>query len=425
MKLKPICKSPISWKGGNKAWINKLLIPLILISYIIPVFSSLFIDGPLTNGVGSDFRAFWSAGYIASTYGYEEVYDLTIMGEVQEFVVHASKESSSFLVVPVPNLPVFFILFQLFALIPPITSFIIWTVVTFLGTFLYLIFFFKRLKIPNADFLALLGLFSFQSFSNLYWGQINLLLMICIGEFIRNISLKHEIGAGLWLGGLILKPQLIILIAPFLLFQRKWRLLGGFSLTIFLVLIASLILGKPTGILAFVNTITKYSTGLPTNMPETMMNWRMIGERLSFSLSPSISWGFAALGMIATTIAAGLLWCKRIDTNAPGFLVVLTGTLAATMVVTWHSHIHMAMVLLPLILYLTKIELLPDRLMQWWIFFLPMIFLILIYPLQIMAVDTFNIQTLLPGLVFLIFNLVFLGWAWISIHSPVSEKKPK
>lgn len=396
---------------GKGAW-QYLAIAAIVVLYLMQIVSSLKVENPLVNGIGADFRGFWGAGYIANTSGYADVYNLERLRSVQQQILLLSNYAKSASIVPAPLLPVFIIIFQAFALIRPIPSFIIWSLLNLIGLVLYLRFFLQKFKIPAFQRLVLIGVIAFPTFSNLFWGQVDLLLLICVGEFIRNILNEREFQAGLWIGGLILKPQLLILIGPVLLLQRKWKLLGGFCSTILAALVASLLLGKIPSLIALATLLTKYASGLPSNSPELMMNWRMIGLRLSGFLPATISWGIAVAGMVATTLAAFLLWRKPIPSSSPAFLIAFTGTLAASMAVTWHSHIHMAMALLPPLFYLYGMQAFPHKLFNWWIFGLP---IIIKFTAQSFSLLGLKYNYPLPGLCFFIFNLLFLIWAWRAI----------
>lgn len=408
---------------GKKAWVQILLVALLLVFYIFQVYASLYADNPLVSGIGIDFRAFWSAGKIANTAGYAEVYDLERMAKVQESVVRLFNQDIAVQVVPVPNLPLFFTLFQAFALLAPLTSFTLWTSISFIGTFIYLVLLFKQLKLSNPGLLALLGLLSLPSFYNLFVGQINILLLICVGEFIRSIHKKRDLGAGLWLGGLLLKPQLLIFIGPILLLQKKWRMLGGFTLMVGLVFVISLLLGGQAGLIGFWKMIFQYSSGLPTNAPEIMLNWRMIGVQLSGFLPAGISWAVAALGMVATAVVTFLLWRKPIEPDSTRFQVAFTGTLAATLAVTWHSHLHMAMVLLPGLLVLLSKKAFPEGIFTSWLFGLPLVALFIFHPLLWTGVIQYNTFALAAPLIMFSLNLVILGWAWRSLRRDQSSSK--
>ncbi len=370
-------QAPPTKTKTRKSRVQLIMLCLVLCFYIIQSLSSLLTAGPLGNGVGMDFRAFWSAGYIANTEGITQVYDLELMEEVQRTIL-SPEQLPSFQVAPVSVLPVFIPLFQLFALLPPIPAFYLWSALNLVGFILYLVFFLQRVKAHNWQMLVLLGLFTYPSFSNLYFGQINLLLMIFVGEFIINVKLKRDFNAGLWMGGLILKPQLLILLVPVFLLQRKWKLLGGCFLSCAVALVGSLLLGKTAGLMGVTAIIVQFSKGIPTNLPAYMMNWRMIGEQISGLFSRGISWSVAVIGMIGTAGLTLLMWRKPVATDSERFLVIFTGTLAATLIVTWHSHIHMAMVLLPGILLLLSNKVFPGKIFKGWLFGLPLTLLLIL-----------------------------------------------
>jgi hypothetical protein len=418
----------------EKAWQNLTMAGLVVI-YVVQSIWSLLIVGPLTNSIGFDFRALWSSGYIANTYGFAEVYKLTMLTQVQKLIVPLTTFRNNFEVVPAPFLPIFMPIFQVFSLIPPVPSFYVWSIFNLIGFFFYIRFFLKKLEVQNWRRLSILGLLAFPSFSNLFWGQVNLLLLVCVGEFIRNNLDKREFRAGLWLGGLILKPQLLILIGPVMLLQRKWKLLGGFSSTIVVTLISSLLLGKLSSLVNLATLLTKYVPGIASNAQENMTNWRMVGERLSIFLPITISWGIAAIGIAGTTLVTYLLWRKPLSSSSPTFLLAFTGTLAATMAVTWHSHIHMAMVLIPPILYLYDRQVFPRKLFNWWMLGVPFIVLFLTLPVKLLNLDRYNTLAGLTGFCMLIFNLIILVWAWrfnnyrtpslINVSDQDSKSEPK
>jgi hypothetical protein len=319
---------------------------------------------------------------------------------------------------PVSVLPIFIPIFQLFALLPPIQAFYLWELITAVLLFFYLSSFLKKAGVLSWKEIILPCILCFPSFSNSYWGQVNLPLVICVGEFIRCIRNKQDLKAGLWIGGLILKPQLLILLAPIFLFQKRWKLFSGLSITILLALAFSILLGGWGSILGVIAMMFQFSAGLPTNSPEMMMNWRMVGERLNLITSPLIAWTVVAIGMIATALGTFLLWRKPIEAHSSRFLVAFTGTLAATLAITWHSHVHMAMVLIPPLAYLFTKDILKKRLFQSWIYCLPVVMLLVGIPFILLGFNKYFLVTGFPGVFLFIYNLIFLAWAWKFLQSP-------
>jgi hypothetical protein len=396
----------------TEAWQNLAMLALFVF-YLGQVSWSFVSGGPLAGSVGSDFRAFWSAGYIANTSGYASVYDLARMAEVQKQIAPPANSDIPFEVAPVQELPIFITVLQVFALIPPLPSYIIWFVLNLIGYFLYIRFFLRKLEVTGWQRLAIMGVLAFPSYKNLYDGQINLPLLICVGEFIRQVHDRRDFRAGLWLGGLILKPQLLILIGPVLLLQRKWKLLGGFSTTVFVTLVSSLLLGKMASFIGMADIYYKFSSGLPNVniVAENMMNWRMLAIRLGTFLPMTVSWGIAAAGMAATVLLTFILWQKPGPTFSTGFLIAFTGTLAATLAVTWHSHNHMAMVLIPPLLYLYAKKILPGRLFNGWVFGLLFVIEFITLPVKLLGLERYNALPGLTGFCMLTFNMIFLVWA--------------
>ena len=50
-------------------------------------------------------------------------------------------------------------------------------------------------------------LISYPVHINLYYGQVEVFLVICVGEFIRSAVNKKPILSGIWLGGLLLNHK--------------------------------------------------------------------------------------------------------------------------------------------------------------------------------------------------------------------------
>jgi hypothetical protein len=416
--LKPV-EEKISLPSQNRnirAW-EYLAMTCLIVFYIAQIIMKIAVSGPNFISLGSDFLGFWSSGFIANHYGYSNIYDLGLMEQVQKHMVQQLSAVTNFWVVPVPYLPIFIILFQVFALFPVVPAFAIWSILNLVGFFFYVSFFLHKMGVNDRKRLSLIGLLAFSTFVNTFWGQVNLLPLIFVGEFIRNINKKHDLLSGMWLGGLILKPQLLILIGPFLLFQKKWKALGGLCITMLITVFVSILLGGVSSIFNWMTMMFTYIPGIATNAPEFMMNWRMVGVRLSYSFPSYTAWGIAAVGMIGTVVVTYFLWRKPLLNHSQNFLIAFFGTLAATLAFTWHSHIHMAITLIPLLLYFYNEKILPEKLFNWWIFGIPFIILGLLLPINLLHLDQYKLLSGTAALSFLIFNMVFLFWALKSLGS--------
>jgi hypothetical protein len=258
-------------------------------------------------------------------------------------------------------------------------------------------------------------LISLPVFQTLFWGQINAWLVICIGEFMRLSIHKNDFRSGLWLAGMLIKPQTLVLLAPALLFQRSWKKLAGFLIAATGIFVGSLALSGLEGMRSLFGLWLNYASGIPTNAPENMVNWRMVALQTSSFIGPAPGWTLAMAGLLATLIACFSLWLSKPAPHSPGmFSILLLGTLAATTAVTWHSHFHMMTITLPPLIYLTVQNRIPAKLIYSWVFTPPLIaFLAFILSAfgKLGYLPDFGYEGLLLGVCGLALHLVFLAWS--------------
>ncbi len=372
--------------------------------------------------LGADYLAFWSAGYVANRYGYAAIYDLNRMAEVQAWAV-ASSNPSLIVVSPMQflYLPVFAVPFQVLARIPLRWSFPVWVLLNLVGFFLYLHFWIRSVA---PDFrqghLRTMLLLSYPVFLNLVGGQVGFALMVSVGQFLHEIRAGRPFRAGLWLGGLLLKPQALVLMVPALLIQRMGRALLGLGIAASLIAAASVGLAGTEGIRRLLDLWIGGTRGMLGNNPEYMTNWRMVGTHLSRWIPPTLAWALALTGLGVTLGLGLLLWRRPLRPDHPTFAAAVLGTLAATAAISWHTHPHMLVMFIPPIAYLYVKGQLPERLLSMWTFALPpAVFARLGFALLAQR----GILTLHPmasglpeGTVGLLVNLCFLAWAFRKIR---------
>jgi Glycosyltransferase family 87 len=374
-------------------WQN-LAISALLALYVIQVALDA-IWGNIFSHLSIDFASFWSAGYIANHFGYVQVYDLDLMQRVQAPLWPGTAGAAAgFQVVPTPYLPLFLIAFQPFALLRPILASWIWMALNLLATVFYLRYFARRVSgrgLPPR-LLAML-LVSVPVFSNIFVGQVNAWLMICIGQYMLAAERGKPFRAGLWLGGLLLKPQCLVLIVPALVLRRSTRIIAGLSTTSVAVAAASLAMVGSAGLTQIARLWLGYAGGIATNYPELMMNWRMIGLLIAQFGARSIAASITVIGMALTALAALYMWPNSASEDPSRFSLALVGTFAATGLVAWHSHVHMAMILLPPLLYVyLKHRAALGQTLEWWVF-LPAAF----YVARLMLASLVRTDTLHMG----------------------------
>lgn len=406
-----------------QAWKNLALFAL-LIYYLIQIGLALYVNN-LFNTMGSDFLGFWTTGHIANTKGYTHIYEADLVSRIQKPYHEIIESNNDYAPILTAFFPVFGVPFQFLAMLGPKLAFTIWSLLNLLVLVFYIPFFTKDLtrnRIPP-KLLALL-ICAYPVFLNTFWGQINIWLLVCMGEFIRNTRHKKPFVGGLWLAGMIAKPQTLILLIPALLVKRAWKELAGFTTGALTILAFSLYLVGVQGLKELLDVWLGFASGLPTNAPEHMVNWRMIMVQLSLIISPEIGLGTAIVGILTTLIAVFLIWPKGVTVSSDKFLVTLPGLMAATAAVTWHSHIHMMMVLIPSLAYLAEQKILPTKILNYWVFGPPITLMLACFCLLLVKfrfLPEFGYEGILLGLWGLIFNLLVLGWAVRRARLPLNH----
>jgi hypothetical protein len=136
----------------------------------------------------------------------------------------------------------------------------------------------------------------------------------------------------------------------------------------------------------------------------------MVGDHLASLLTPAAGWGIAVAGMLATLALLAALWKKR-GTSKIDEALVLFGTLAGTLAATWHSHLHMAAVLVPLLVLLYGRRVLPGWLANLYIFGPPLALIVLSVPVGLLGWSAYNLLAVLTSLGMLALHLSMLAWA--------------
>lgn len=382
----------------------------------VAVFYALFTAGTLrTRGLfdylGSDYLAFRASADISRALGFAQVYDLATQDAYQRplFEAYASGPlHGAYAPVPTPFLPPFIFMLWPLLLLAPVPGFVAWTAVNAAGLALYLWRFTRAVGLRCREYLFPV-LLSAPAFATLFFGQVNVWLLVCLGEFFLAFSREKEFRSGLWLSGLLLKPQMLVLLLPGLLIGRRFRALAGFAAAGLVIGVLSLLLAGPQGTLDLGRLLLGYSRGLATNNPQVMVNWRSLAVNLQAVLPGAWAWVAAGIGM-ALTAALGLaLWFRpaALPSVQPG--VALLGTYAATCAATWHAHVSAA---LPAVVLLLGVRPQVPR----WLVNLWLLIPTLLFPVAFLAVP--GIAHNLVGLSLLLLNLLLVGWASHTLWRP-------
>ena len=160
-------------------------------------------------------------------------------------------------------------------------------------------------------------------------------------------------------------------------------------------------------------------------VPEKMSYFRMLGILLNGIAHSSLCWIAAGLGMALTgTLCLRLLPRRHKKPTEEHLVHQLTGVLAASLIFTWHSHIHMAMVMIPFLIFGWLNGNLPQRTVVSWTI-LPAVLQILVLVLAALMFTKLvpwiqGVGGLILGLSGLIIHLVLI--LQVLKHQPVSAQ---
>jgi hypothetical protein len=362
------------------------------------------------DAYGNDYLAFWGAGKLASEKGYAAVYDLSSLNkiQVQELRRVSGNSQLTILTLPAALFSVFILPFQILSRLNLEVSYWVWTLLNLAALILYLIFFRRKLSADkkSAVYDLLLLLCAFPVLDNFANGQVEVFLLICVGEFIRNAVEDKPLLSGLWLGGLLLKPQILILILPILLIMRWWKPFFGFLISASVLLITSFCLSGIAGFTGLLKLWTGYAGGIATSAPEAMLNWRMIALRLNALSGTNLGWWAAGMGMLLTLAALIVLLRHRPEYGSPRWVLVMLGIFSATLALTWHAHFHMALALLPLVLFASMHHQITENLTFWWVMLTPLAWVVSSLLGVLVGPSMGNLQGVVIALTGFIMNLV-------------------
>ncbi len=412
-----------------RGWQNLAIVATI--TFYLIFMGSIYINLGICKNSTMDFCAYWVSGKIVNQRGFADIYDLNIQQQFQrEYFEFSNIPTAQTFAIMYP--PIFVVPFQLLSFLSPTLGYLIWTFINLIGFILYLSFFIKKTGTStSASRYILLFIISLPVFVNFYEGQVNVWLGICAGEFIRAILEDKPFKAGLWLGGWLIKPQILLLIIPFIFIQRSKKIFPGFLTSASIVFITSFALIGIKGFQTLINVLQTSALGGGVSNPLGMMNWRMVGTRISLYTSPTFGLIITIVGSVLTVGLTIYFFREKIKQNSEDMVIAILAIFAATNLITWHAHFHMLIILIPPMLFLLIKDQFNMKFFLLWVFlpilveFLDRNMLVLIYlnvPLPILA----TIIKILEGLRGFILNLSILIWAivtYVKKNKPPIEEK--
>jgi arabinofuranan 3-O-arabinosyltransferase len=184
-------------------------------------------------------------------------------------------------------------------LMPYVTAFAAWTVVTLL---LYLVAIYLIVPRPIA---ILVALSPFPVFFNIFLGQNGFLLAGLMGLSLIFMERRPRL-SGLFLGLLTFKPQIGILFPFALFFSREWRVIFSAIVTSVVLIVTSIVVFGYQGWPSFIHTLIDRGPGFSPISLETMRLESVYGFLWLAGISPPIAWVIQLA--VAGAVAAVVCW---------------------------------------------------------------------------------------------------------------------
>lgn len=293
----------------------------------------------LFSTVGADFRAPYAAARIAREEGFPHIYDLERHMPIQRALCRVAGSEAQCVLIPMVFLPVFLLPIPPLTFLSPVPAFVLWSGLNLFGTLPVLHPWLRSLPPAKPETSPANGASLFSRFLQPPVGPEQPLADALREPLSAGMGPGTPVRAGLWAGGLLLKPQTMVLLAPALVLARQWGVLAGLGAGVAVLGIVSFLLDGP-GMAAWARILMGFSPPVPGLAPEvvgaeTMMNWRSIGLLLSVRLPSPLAWGIAGLGILLTVGAAiGVAWPADLR-DAERREQFTWGILAATLAATW------------------------------------------------------------------------------------------
>jgi len=305
----------------------------------------------------ADFRTFYCAGYLVRTGHGRQLYDYEMQKQVQNALVspsdvalpseHPAYEALLFVPFSLPSYRVGYFLFIGFnsALLvisawlmrPYLTGLTaVWTMLPFA---LFLLFFPAGIALMQ--------------------GQNSILLLaLYSGAFVAIVA-GNDFLAGCLLGLALVKFQIALPVVALFLIWRRWRMIAGFAVSGFAVLIASIWLVGLNGLITHARFLLGVSSGLATSgdqlrngiFPRAMPNLRGMLFSLAGPHLPKV-WLQGAIVAVSLLV---LWWTARRGKHiaSPGSSFALA--IVCALLVSYHLQVHdLTLLILPIVILLDR-----------------------------------------------------------------------
>jgi hypothetical protein len=386
--------------------------------YVLFVGMMLALAGIFTY-VGIDYLALLCSLRFTHANGFEHIYDLMAQARFHD-LANASQPSYAHCDTPPgPYLPVFMALFEPLVLLSALPGYVLWSLLN-LALFAWYCYRFTRAVGGDYHPTKLLKVvLAYALYENMVAGQVNVPMFVCFGEAILAYLRRQPLASGAWLAGMMLKPQVLLLVVPGLVFGRYVKPLVGYAIACLVIGVLSLGLAGVEGMQDLQRLLQYYSAGAGPAFPEAGMNWRALAINLTPLVGETAAWGVAWPGLVLTVLAGIAVWLAPRRGNADDqFVLALLGSFAASSTVIWHSHVYSGLPVLAPLLYLRVRGRLPEWLFNAW----------LILPAAAFFIAAFGVTPKAghpsAGLTMLFVNILLVGWAMRALWQRRGQTNP-
>lgn len=351
---------------------------------------TVYRDTGLFRRIGFDWGLFYGQASALARGDIAAMYDVDRLGAyVQRLAVFTTTPDVALVEWPAPYPPLLATLMLPLTSVWPPAAFGIWTVAS-LAAAGHLVWRCSQL-LPRARrvLLIVILLTALPVMQTLVLGQPVLLLASATAESLLALRLGADLRAGAWLGVLAFKPQYALLLGAFLIWKRRWRAVGGAVAVGLAILGASLLAVGWEGLLGYQRTLSSMSDfrDVYANGAE-MVNWRA----LILNARPSIGneSGVALFALFSAGTLAALVFAARGAWRpaTPALDLQLAAVMVATILVSYHSHMHgMVLLAVPLALLWRLAEDVPSlRLATLGVVFGPTLMLFFVHAILLQSI---------------------------------------
>lgn len=345
---------------------KKNLKPVLFVVFSYLLLSHIFLFSRAKNealrGL-ADFSIFYNAARIVHAGMGHDLYNTVTQEKVESALYPKATMRNGQLLYDHP--PFEALLFLPFAYIPYAAAYSLWTLINILLLFLacrLLLPYLTELKAVWAPLPYLIYFGFFPVFVAVLQGQDSILLLFIFTLAYVNLKQRHDRRGGFFLAISLIKFQFTL---PFLIsfiFWRRWRVIGGFLISVAILFLLSLPVTGFRGTLAYIPLLIHLVQGRASDgvqhalgfLPNTMPNLRGIIS----SWAPSVShFSYQKPAIVFFSLIAVLWLVRKWPLNralsARAFDLGFSLAMVVSVLVSYHLQVHdMSLLLIPFVLAL-------------------------------------------------------------------------